>query len=140
MAASPEVMADYNVLKNLYRLTGGNHWTYSRNWNSFARLEHWDGVRVDDEGRVVELILNDNNLKGIQACILALIALYERSSFLTCSSTESGPFNYTAVPWKEEAEPHHDLALVLGTDPYRVLRTMFGLSPKWCDAVSLLKV
>lgn len=58
------MVADYNALTSLYRLTAGNGWKYSSNWNSFAPLKHWEGVRVNDEGRVVELILNDNNLKG----------------------------------------------------------------------------
>ncbi|CAN0345282.1 unnamed protein product, partial [Ectocarpus sp. 12 AP-2014] len=34
------------------------------NWDTDAELATWAGVEVDDEGRVVQLILPDNNLHG----------------------------------------------------------------------------
>ncbi|CAN0182444.1 unnamed protein product, partial [Ectocarpus fasciculatus] len=55
---------DRAALLALFRSTRGSGWKNSNNWNTDAPLSRWYGVRVDDEGRVVKLLLNDNNLQG----------------------------------------------------------------------------
>ncbi|CAN0427000.1 unnamed protein product, partial [Ectocarpus fasciculatus] len=55
---------DRAALLALFRSTRGSGWKKSNNWNTDAPLWRWHGVRVDGEGRVVKLLLNDNNLQG----------------------------------------------------------------------------
>ncbi|CAN0109764.1 unnamed protein product, partial [Ectocarpus sp. 8 AP-2014] len=55
---------DREALIVLFRLTGGAGWTRRDNWDTDAVLATWHGVRVNDQGRVVELILGRNNLQG----------------------------------------------------------------------------
>ena len=52
------------ILEMLHAATGGRDWIDSRNWLSDAPLGDWRGVEVDDQGRVVGLLLWDNGLAG----------------------------------------------------------------------------
>lgn len=63
----PSSAADREVLLALYRSTGGADWKNKRKWNTNAPLSKWNGVTVNDQGRVVELDLHDNNLRGTAA-------------------------------------------------------------------------
>lgn len=56
---------DRAALLALYRLTGGASWKRKNNWDTDGDLSQWDGVRVNDQGRVVSLRLDHNNLTGI---------------------------------------------------------------------------
>ena len=42
----------------------GANWTDKTNWLSEEPMREWHGVTTDDEGRVTEVILNDNQLTG----------------------------------------------------------------------------
>ena len=55
---------DWAVLIALYETTGGANWYDNTNWLSLAPLNEWYGVTTDDEGRVTELFLSDNQLTG----------------------------------------------------------------------------
>ena len=55
---------DRAALIALYSKAAGHAWDKSRGWCTNAPLEYWDGVSVDDQGRVVRLNLSDNNLVG----------------------------------------------------------------------------
>ncbi len=55
---------DRAVLLSLFEATGGPDWENSANWGTDAPLGDWYGVQADVEGRVTELALPDNNLKG----------------------------------------------------------------------------
>lgn len=56
--------ADRTVLVALYNATNGPNWKNSRNWLSETPLGQWHGVSTDENGRVIELRLVDNNLAG----------------------------------------------------------------------------
>eukprot|EP00752_Nemacystus_decipiens_P012508 g11078.t2 len=56
--------ADRDALEALYRSTDGPEWAHKNNWNTDADLSTWDGVKLNDKGRVVELSLDQNNLQG----------------------------------------------------------------------------
>lgn len=56
---------DRGILLMLYRLTVGANWKKRTNWGTGAALSDWHGVKINDEGRVIELSLRDNNLRGI---------------------------------------------------------------------------
>lgn len=55
---------DRAALVALFRATDGAKWKTNTNWNTDAELATWAGVEVNHKGRVVKLILRDNNLNG----------------------------------------------------------------------------
>ena len=55
---------DRDVLEILHERARGDGWTDATNWLSDEPLSEWAGVETDDSGRVVELSLRDNNLRG----------------------------------------------------------------------------
>ncbi|CAN0285947.1 unnamed protein product [Scytosiphon promiscuus] len=59
---------DREVLLVLYRSTNGPGWKKKRGWDTLADLSKWDGVEVNEQGRVVILSLDQNNLQGIFYC------------------------------------------------------------------------
>ena len=61
-ASTPDT--DRAALAALYNATDGPNWTNITNWLSDASIGEWHGVTADDDGRVVELWLNDNDLTG----------------------------------------------------------------------------
>lgn len=56
---------DRDALIALYNATGGASWMRNTNWNTDSDLSLWHGVGVNDQGRVVELSLRSNNLRGM---------------------------------------------------------------------------
>ena len=60
--ASPAT--DRAALVALYNATDGDNWTDKENWLSDEPLGEWRGVTTDDEGRVIELRLWENNMIG----------------------------------------------------------------------------
>ena len=57
--------SDRRVLQALYAVTGGELWKRKRGWMSAAPLSEWKGVTINSSGRVTELYLYENNLRGI---------------------------------------------------------------------------
>lgn len=57
---------DREVLLVLYRSTDGPNWRSNANWDTDAVLSEWDRVKVNTQGRVVELNLRHNILRGIR--------------------------------------------------------------------------
>ena len=55
---------DRQALVAFYNATGGPAWTNSSKWLSDAHIGHWHGVKLNRSGRVVELRLTQNALKG----------------------------------------------------------------------------
>jgi len=77
-AASP---AEISALEDLYWSTNGPHWTDNKNWlNGDPCTNKWVGVVCDPRGHIVELFLNNNQLRGsIPATIGILDDMYEMS-------------------------------------------------------------
>ena len=74
------IAGDRQVLVDLYS-TGGIEWDRKSGWNSSAALSDWDGVKVDDNGRVTVLYLPFNKLAGSTVSLLIkLINLYRNYS------------------------------------------------------------
>ena len=63
-AASGSAETDREALVALYNATDGENWPLNKNWLSEAPLGEWRGVDTDDDGRVIVLFLNDNELSG----------------------------------------------------------------------------
>ncbi|MCY3902277.1 MAG: trypsin-like peptidase domain-containing protein [Caldilineaceae bacterium] len=55
---------DREALVALYHATGGDNWKNNSNWLGDRPLISWHGVHTDRYGRVFELDLSDNNLRG----------------------------------------------------------------------------
>ncbi|MDE2878622.1 Ig-like domain-containing protein [Candidatus Palauibacter soopunensis] len=55
---------DRAALVALYDATGGEGWTHDDNWLTGRPLDTWYGVGVDAEGRVTDLRLDFNGLRG----------------------------------------------------------------------------
>ncbi len=61
---TPIAMADRAALVALYNATGGSNWNSNNNWLSDVPISQWSGVTTDDNGRVTELDLSQNQLTG----------------------------------------------------------------------------
>ena len=53
-----------NALVQLYNATGGPFWTQATNWLDEGSVGDWFGVAANDEGRVIDLDLGRNGLRG----------------------------------------------------------------------------
>ena len=73
----------WNVLVALYYATNGPNWANNENWLSEAPLGEWHGVRTDEDDRVVELRLTQNNLEGPIPAGLANLDKLETLNFWT---------------------------------------------------------
>ena len=63
-AAARSVAEDRAALVALYHATGGSSWTSNTHWLSDEALSRWYGVITDENGRVTELSLAENILRG----------------------------------------------------------------------------
>ena len=73
-------LSDREILRALYEATGGPDWTNRENWLTDAPLGDWHGVRVDGQGRVIEISLLANDLRGSMPTELGSLASLERLS------------------------------------------------------------
>ncbi len=64
VALCADTRVDYYVLVALYNSTDGPNWTNKTGWLSAASLDDWHGVTTDTGGRVTELNLRHNRLRG----------------------------------------------------------------------------
>ena len=74
---------DREILEVLYCATGGDDWKNNTNWMSDKPLGQWRGVTTDDDGRVAELRLPTNNLKGTVPSQLGDLSNLTALSFAT---------------------------------------------------------
>jgi hypothetical protein len=56
--------SDRLALESFFKSCGGAGWERKGGWMTEAELGEWEGVRVDAEGRVIELVLMNNGLVG----------------------------------------------------------------------------
>ena len=63
-AASGSADTDREALVALYNATDGENWDESANWLSDAPIGEWHGVTTNDDGRVIQLRLDQNALSG----------------------------------------------------------------------------
>ena len=71
------VDSDRDALSALYNSTGGSGWTNKANWNSDLDLDTWFGVFTDNDDRVSEINLSENNLSGTLPAELAMLTRLE---------------------------------------------------------------
>lgn len=58
------VSADRDALEALFRSTGGDNWKGKANWATDAQLSTWHGIKVNQDGGVVELDLTQERSIG----------------------------------------------------------------------------
>ena len=58
------VARDREALEALFHATDGPNWTNNTNWLSDAPLDEWHGVFTDESGRVSDLWIHHNGLRG----------------------------------------------------------------------------
>ena len=86
---NPSDPDDRAVLVKLYNATDGENWRNNENWLSDQPLAAWHGVDVDAQGKVTQLELWYNKLKGT---LIPEIGQLDQLTSLTLSSNElSGP-------------------------------------------------
>ncbi len=66
---------DLVALSALFQSAGGRAWQKKHNWNTDAELSEWEGVLVNDDGRVVGLFLMENNLQGTPLSLFRCLAV-----------------------------------------------------------------
>ena len=74
---SAEARADREVLVGLYEFMGGPNWTRTANWLSEKTVDHWSGITVNQEGRVIGISLNNIGLEEQVPPELALLSELE---------------------------------------------------------------
>ena len=57
--------SEKDALMALFNATNGSNWTDTTNWGSEEPLGDWYGVTTDIDGKVTQVILNNNQLNGI---------------------------------------------------------------------------
>lgn len=70
---------DWNALKQLYINTSGTSWDNNNNWSTvttatpqtFCDLEQLHGIKLNANGRIIEVDLSDNNLSGTIPSIIS---------------------------------------------------------------------
>ena len=75
-ATAAPASQDRVALVHFYNATGGGSWKSNTNWGS-DNLSEWDGVTTDGKGRVTEINLSDNNLRGNMPASLPYIESFE---------------------------------------------------------------
>ena len=85
---NPSDPDDTAVLVKLYNATNGDQWLNNENWLSDMPLMAWHGVRVNDQGKVTELVLPSNGLKGALIPVIGLLNTLARLERLDLGSNE----------------------------------------------------
>ncbi|CAN0057297.1 unnamed protein product [Ectocarpus sp. 6 AP-2014] len=80
---------DRAALVALFRSTGGTRWRRNDNWDTGADLSQWQGVKVNEDGRVVVLQLPSYNVEG--TIPEALGALTELKKLYLSDNKLTGP-------------------------------------------------
>jgi len=63
-------MSEREILERFYGACNGNEWTEKDLWMSDEQVCRWDGIRCDEDGYIVEVILRSNNLDGTVPSLL----------------------------------------------------------------------
>ena len=64
---SSKQLSDREILVKIYQAMNGPEWkgSLSRNWLSDRPIEVWEGVKTNDEGRVIELEIRGESIYGL---------------------------------------------------------------------------
>ena len=84
-------LTDRDILLRIYKANNGVNWPENaqKNWNSDEPIGQWAGVKTDAEGRVTELRLSNDSIKGIFPKEIGLLSELKSLS-LRIKSSETG--------------------------------------------------
>ena len=115
--------SDEEYLVSFYEATGGDAWDRNENWNSEEPLEEWFGVGTDEDGNVISLRLEENNLSGDMP-----------TEELQCLN-ENTELKELAL-WDNEdlsGEVPEELVLAVERAALRAIAEMLNLNPEWFE-------
>ena len=92
---------DRAALVALYNATGGANWTFNTNWLGDEPLSEWRGVTTNDDGRVTELDLRNNQLTGEIPAELSQLAQLESLALGSNQLTGEIPVELSQLPQLE---------------------------------------
>ena len=112
--------SDGENLERFYEASGGEDWHEKENWNSEEPLGQWFGVETDEDGSVISLRLEENNLSGDMPTkeLLCLTKLKELA--LRDNDGLSG-------------EVPEELVLAVERAVLRDIAEMLNLNPQWFE-------
>ena len=84
-------LSDRAALTALYNATDGDNWEENDNWLTDAPLDEWEGVATDENRRVIELELDNNDLSGQIPRELARLSNLESLNLYTNQLTGTIP-------------------------------------------------
>ncbi len=107
------------ALAALYNATDGPNWKNNAEWLGGRPIDEWHGVSVDRGGRVVALVLHDNNLRGALPSQLGdlkdLSGLYLQGNRLTGGiPAEIGQLNKISQLWMYDNQLTGSIPVELG--------------------------
>ena len=73
-----DAASDREALMVLFESCGGSAWTYKNNWGSAEPLSSWEGLEVDETGRVTRLNLGDVGMSGVVPDAIGNLTALER--------------------------------------------------------------
>ena len=96
-------VADYQALLDFYNSTNGSNWTNQTGWadgvaGTDCTICDWAGVNCDDNGRVTEIFLSNNNLAGTIPPQIANLDKLEKLYISNNSITGSIPSEIGNLP------------------------------------------
>ena len=77
---------DLEALTAFYRAADGDNWDNHTNWCTNQPLASWYGLKVDADGRVTEINLADNGLKGDATKLLTQLAKMDHLQLISLHS------------------------------------------------------
>ncbi|MDE0159445.1 MAG: hypothetical protein OXN24_05265 [Candidatus Dadabacteria bacterium] len=110
---------DRKILESFYEMTDGEGWDRDENWNSREPLGEWYGVDTED-GRVVSLRLEENNLSGDMPT-RELLCLTELVELALWGNDDL------------EGEVPDKLVLAVERAALRYLAEMLDINPEWFE-------
>jgi hypothetical protein len=60
-----EPIDEREILIKLYDTCNGNNWKNNNNWNTFEPLNNWYGITTNNNGNIIKIDLNNNQLTNI---------------------------------------------------------------------------
>ena len=115
--------SDREYLERFYEASGGDAWHRNENWNSQEPLGEWFRVETDEDGEVISLRLEENNLSGDMP-----------TEELLCLN-ENTELKELAL-WDNEdllGEVPEDLALAVERAALRAIAEMLDLNSEWFE-------
>ena len=93
LPADPSGKTDYVALMAVYNAADGANWKESRRWDLEQTMDKWPGVKLNEDGRVIELSITNGTVTSVEWELPVEIAdLTELATFQAVGSKVIGTF------------------------------------------------